>query len=72
MEVILKKDVENLGYANDIVSVKPGYANNYLLPRGLATVANRIGEEGVGREPENSVPIKTLRYLPTHRRSQRR
>ena len=39
MEVILIKDIENLGYANDIVSVKPGYANNYLLPRGLAKVA---------------------------------
>ena len=39
MEVILIKDIENLGYANDIVSVKPGYANNYLLPQGLAKVA---------------------------------
>ncbi len=39
MEVILIKDIENLGYANDIVSVKPGYANNYLLPRGMAKVA---------------------------------
>lgn len=39
MEIILKKDVENLGYANDIVSVHPGYANNYLIPQGLATVA---------------------------------
>ncbi len=39
MEVILKKDIDNLGYTNDIVNVKPGYANNYLLPNGLAVVA---------------------------------
>ncbi len=39
MEVILIKDVENLGYANDIVNVKPGYANNYLVPQGFAKVA---------------------------------
>ena len=39
MEVILIKDMENLGYANDIVTVKPGYANNYLIPQGYAKAA---------------------------------
>lgn len=39
MEVILKKDVEHLGYADDVVKVKDGYARNFLLPRGLAIVA---------------------------------
>ena len=39
MEIILIKDVENLGYANDIVNVKPGYANNYLIPQGYAKAA---------------------------------
>lgn len=39
MEIILKKDVDNLGYANEIVNVRPGYANNFLIPQGYATVA---------------------------------
>lgn len=39
MEVILIKDVENLGYANDIVDVRPGYANNFLIPQGYAKSA---------------------------------
>ncbi len=39
MEIILIKDVEKLGYANDIVDVKPGYANNFLIPSGVARVA---------------------------------
>lgn len=39
MEIILKQDVINLGYKDDVVTVKNGYANNYLLPKGLAIIA---------------------------------
>jgi len=39
MEVILKKDVENLGYQDEMVEVKPGYARNFLIPKGLAVFA---------------------------------
>ena len=39
MEIILKQDVVNLGYKDDVVTVKNGYANNYLLPQGLAIIA---------------------------------
>ena len=41
MKIILKKDVENLGKAGDVVSVKDGYARNYLVPKGMAIVATR-------------------------------
>jgi len=40
MDVILREDVEKLGAAGEVVSVKDGYARNYLLPRGLAYPAN--------------------------------
>ncbi|MDK7674761.1 50S ribosomal protein L9 [Weeksella virosa] len=39
MNVILKQDVEGLGFEFEVVSVKPGYARNFLIPRGLAIVA---------------------------------
>lgn len=41
MDVILREDVPHLGHIGDIVKVRPGYARNYLLPRGLATVADK-------------------------------
>ncbi|MDZ7741282.1 MAG: 50S ribosomal protein L9 [Bacteroidota bacterium] len=39
MEIILKEDISNLGYKNDLVSVKPGYARNFLIPKGKAIIA---------------------------------
>ena len=45
MEVILKKDVQNIGEAGDIVTVKDGYARNFLLPQNLAEVATKGAKE---------------------------
>lgn len=40
MKIILKQDVKNLGYKDDVLEVKNGYANNFLIPQGMAIVAN--------------------------------
>jgi len=39
MELILREDVQDLGFKDDIVTVKPGYGRNFLIPKGLATLA---------------------------------
>lgn len=39
MELILKKDVQNLGFKDDVVTVKNGYGRNYLIPQGFAVLA---------------------------------
>jgi large subunit ribosomal protein L9 len=39
MDIILKTDIAGLGYKNDILNVKPGYARNFLIPKGFATMA---------------------------------
>lgn len=39
MEIILKKNVDKLGYANELVNVKPGYGRNFLIPQGYAVLA---------------------------------
>ena len=40
MDIILREDIKGLGYKNDIVSVKPGYGRNYLIPQGMAIIAS--------------------------------
>ena len=39
MEVILKKNIDKLGYKDEVVTVKPGYGRNFLIPQGYATLA---------------------------------
>lgn len=45
MEVILKQDVKNLGYKDDVVKVKPGYGRNFLIPKGLAAMATESAKK---------------------------
>ncbi|MEA3437857.1 MAG: 50S ribosomal protein L9 [Thermodesulfobacteriota bacterium] len=45
MEVILKKDIPGLGYKNDLITVKNGYARNYLIPKGLAILATEASKK---------------------------
>jgi large subunit ribosomal protein L9 len=45
MELILKQDVENLGYKDEIVKVRNGYGRNFLVPRGMAIMATESGKK---------------------------
>ncbi|MCL4155635.1 UNVERIFIED_CONTAM: hypothetical protein GTU68_051347 [Idotea baltica] len=53
MNIILLKDLDNLGYADDVVNVKSGYARNFLIPSGKAVVANKANM--VSLEERNAV-----------------
>ena len=45
MDVILKQDVQKLGYADDVVKVKNGYGRNYLIPQGMAILATETNKK---------------------------
>jgi large subunit ribosomal protein L9 len=64
MEVILREDVPHLGTIGDIVKVRAGYARNYLLPRGLATVADKRNVKALEHE-RRLVEEKRKRALST-------
>ncbi|MEO9869519.1 50S ribosomal protein L9 [Ekhidna sp.] len=48
MEVILREDIQGLGYKNDTVAVKPGYGRNFLIPRGMAIIASDSNKKMIG------------------------
>ncbi len=50
MEIILKEDIVNLGYKNDIVTVKSGYGRNYLIPTGKAVIASPSAKKMLAEE----------------------
>jgi large subunit ribosomal protein L9 len=62
MEVILKQDVDGLGYKNDVVKVRAGYGNNFLIPNGLALIANdsnkRLIAENVRQAAHKAAKLK--------------
>ncbi len=68
MDVILRQDVENLGRSGELVSVKDGYARNFLLPRGLAYPATegnkrRIEAEARQRDKKAGAQLDSAREL---------
>lgn len=68
MEVILRTDVENLGKSGDVVTVKNGYARNFLLPRGLAYEANdsnrrRLDAEKGQRAKKHAAEVSSAREI---------
>ena len=65
VEVLLAENVETLGKQGDIVRVKPGYARNYLLPQGLATVATEHNKRMVElhRQKQQELEVSRVRSL---------
>jgi large subunit ribosomal protein L9 len=63
MEVILKQDMPGLGYKYDTVKVKPGYGRNYLIPRGIAILANtsnrKMVDENIRQAAHKAEKLKT-------------
>tara|TARA_Y100000996_G_scaffold287390_1_gene226946 strand:- start:1182 stop:1625 length:444 start_codon:yes stop_codon:yes gene_type:complete len=60
MDIILLQDVEALGTSGDIIKVKPGYARNFLFPRGLAVRSSKRNR-ALADEKKNSAKAKQLR-----------
>lgn len=65
MEIILLKDIDNLGDKHTIVKVKPGYARNFLIPQKMAVIANAVNKkklEALIAEEEAKEAVKVGEY----------
>lgn len=69
VNVILREDVPKLGEAGEVVSVKPGYARNYLLPQNLAYEATDDAIQRLERERERAEQRARKEYLEARRRA---
>jgi large subunit ribosomal protein L9 len=69
VKLILREDVEKVGEAGDIVSVKPGYARNYLLPQALAYEATEASVRQLEQERERAEQRARRDYLEARRRA---
>ena len=69
MKLILKQTVENLGEAGDVVSVKPGYGRNYLIPQGLAYVASEANMRRLEEEQAKADERARRGFLEARRRA---
>lgn len=69
MKVILKKTVESLGESGKVVSVKPGYARNYLFPQGLAYEASEANLRRIEEEQKLAAERARRDYLEAKRRA---
>lgn len=69
VKVILREDMSNLGESGDIVTVKPGYARNYLLPRGLAYEATSANVRQLEDEKRREEARAKKDYLEARRRA---
>lgn len=62
MEIILKKNVDKLGFAGEIVTVKPGYGRNFLIPQGYAILATssakKVHQENVKQKSHKETQIR--------------
>ena len=69
MKLILKQSVSNLGDVGEVVTVKPGYARNYLIPQGLAYVASDDNLARIEAEQAQAVESARRNFLEARRRA---